>query len=505
MFCPNCGTKNEDDAAFCGNCGTPLTQNTAQGTQDMVAGVQQENVQPVQEQAVEQQSNVQQPQGQFVGQQFNGQPQGGYAQQPQGQFGGQQFNGQPQGGYAQQPQGQFVGQQFNGQPQNGYVQQAPKKQFKVTKKMITIAAAVLAVVIAVVAFVCIGKSGSDYKKTAKKYAEAVLNCEWDKAYDMVNFPDSEFLTKDAYKLVNKDVTPKKPSVLTVTDSDLYSLGLNSQAAGSIGKEVKVVYSTPGASQSYMNLYMDVAPKKYMLFFRQYKVSSDSLVSADTMVRVPAGSKLSINGVEVNDSYKVSATGSSSKTQDSYKIPFLFDGANTIKVTGDLFEDYETTFSVSYDEDAFTVSTSNLKMKEEVLNALKTQAESDLKAIAEACLNNKDVSAINSRIYSENLSDVTKRYNYALQDCHTSSKDVKTLTLSNIKTNIKSANVTYDSDDGCPTAQVTLSYSKAGTYAYKSSEDKVRNGSGTESSDYIRYKYVNGTWMIYYLSIDLYIS
>ena len=22
MFCPNCGTKNEDDALFCGNCGT---------------------------------------------------------------------------------------------------------------------------------------------------------------------------------------------------------------------------------------------------------------------------------------------------------------------------------------------------------------------------------------------------------------------------------------------------------------------------------------------------
>lgn len=24
MFCPNCGTKNDDNAAFCSNCGTPL-------------------------------------------------------------------------------------------------------------------------------------------------------------------------------------------------------------------------------------------------------------------------------------------------------------------------------------------------------------------------------------------------------------------------------------------------------------------------------------------------
>ena len=24
MFCPNCGTKNDDDALFCGSCGTKL-------------------------------------------------------------------------------------------------------------------------------------------------------------------------------------------------------------------------------------------------------------------------------------------------------------------------------------------------------------------------------------------------------------------------------------------------------------------------------------------------
>ena len=24
MFCPNCGTKNDDDALFCANCGTKL-------------------------------------------------------------------------------------------------------------------------------------------------------------------------------------------------------------------------------------------------------------------------------------------------------------------------------------------------------------------------------------------------------------------------------------------------------------------------------------------------
>lgn len=32
MFCPNCGTKNEDDALFCGNCGTRLVIDVPQET-----------------------------------------------------------------------------------------------------------------------------------------------------------------------------------------------------------------------------------------------------------------------------------------------------------------------------------------------------------------------------------------------------------------------------------------------------------------------------------------
>ena len=32
MFCPNCGTKNEDEALFCGNCGTRLVIDVPQET-----------------------------------------------------------------------------------------------------------------------------------------------------------------------------------------------------------------------------------------------------------------------------------------------------------------------------------------------------------------------------------------------------------------------------------------------------------------------------------------
>ena len=49
MFCPNCGTKNEDDALFCGNCGTRLVIDVPQETPVQESVEEEPEVTPVQE------------------------------------------------------------------------------------------------------------------------------------------------------------------------------------------------------------------------------------------------------------------------------------------------------------------------------------------------------------------------------------------------------------------------------------------------------------------------
>ena len=49
MFCPNCGTKNEDDALFCGNCGTRLVIDVPQETPVQESVEEEPGVTPVQE------------------------------------------------------------------------------------------------------------------------------------------------------------------------------------------------------------------------------------------------------------------------------------------------------------------------------------------------------------------------------------------------------------------------------------------------------------------------
>ena len=128
MFCPNCGTKNEDEALFCGNCGTRLVIDVPQETPVQESVEEEPEVTPVQESVPV----------------------------------------QPQQVFGQQPvqQAQFTGQVSGQQPAN-------KKPARFPKGIIAIVAAGVAVIAAVIIFVCVGKNMTDYKKTAKQYVKAV--------------------------------------------------------------------------------------------------------------------------------------------------------------------------------------------------------------------------------------------------------------------------------------------------------------------------------------------
>lgn len=471
MFCPNCGTNNENDAVFCANCGTPLT-------------AEQPQVNPVQN-AQQPQVNVEQPQANATQGQFGGQPQ---VDATQGQFNNQQFVGQ--------------GQQFNSQSQFGaQAEQKPKKEFKLPfdKKKLPliggIAAAVLVVIIGLIVFINIGKKNGNYKKIAMNYVKAVEQCDWDTAYGLINLPDGEFLTKDAFTIAHKDSTGAQ--VVNISATDAFATVL---VPGS--KKVDVAYSTPTSSYNTETLTLEVSPKKRMLFFKQYKVSSESVLSKDSQIRVPKGLKLYLNDVEVAEGYKDS--NSSSSSYDTYKIPYLFEGTLKIKVTGDMVEDYETEKSIYGDENSYSVSSSSLKIKSDATNAVKSQAESDLKAFATAALGNKDYSNVNSLAHSS-YKDSMKTYytNNFVSYLHSSSREFSEFSLNNITTKISSDGYNVDSSDGNVYIKVSVSYKMTGKYTYKSSyssstEATARNASGSDSG-YITYKYDNGKWLISSLS------
>ena len=414
MFCPNCGTKNEDDALFCGNCGTRLVLDA------------QEAEAPV------------------------------------------------------QPQ-QIFGQQL----QQGAVQQ-PKKPFKINKKIIAIVAAVVVVVAALITFVAIGKNLTDYKKTAMKYVKAVAECEWNDAYALINVPDGEFLTKEAFINAHADVTGEKVEAIAAEDT------ITTYGKMPGNKSVKVGYYTASGRQN-KDVYLTVSNKHYMLFFKKYKVSSENIVVKDCKVRVPKGLTLYVNDKVVGDAYKTNASNNDSSSE-TYVIPYLFYGKNDIKVAGDFIEEYTTQLYAANEGDSVTIGSYNIKYSDDKLEDIKTQAKTDVDAIVSAVRDKKDFSSISERVAADEKKNVESSYKNISDSYNDKYKTVSELKLTKFTASISDTSFRVDSDDGCPIMKIGL---KLG-YSYKiqySSSDKANDKTNTSNSAYIYYKYEDGTWKI----------
>ena len=236
MFCPNCGTSNDEGALFCVNCGTRLefepvvTEGSAASDDNAVP------------------------------------------QQPEVQTA--QVNVQPQ-----------VTPMYE-QPQNGTMGNSAKKPFKLSKKVVIIGAVVVAVIAAVIVFICVGNSLTNYKKTAGSYVKAVEECDWAKAYSLVQIPDSEFLTKNAFITAHSEATGSAVGNMRVIDS------FSSKGRLPGNKAVSVIYTTATGADS-QDLLLTVTDKHYMLFFKKYKVSTEDTVVSDCTINVPKGLTLFI--------------------------------------------------------------------------------------------------------------------------------------------------------------------------------------------------------------------
>ena len=417
MFCPNCGTKNDDDAVFCENCGTRIMEES--------------QVPPV--------------------------------------------------------------------------PSVPPQQpvaFKLSKNVIGLIAAVAAVIVAVIVFVSVGKSVTDYKKLAVKYVKAVEEGNWDKAYSLMNLPESEFLTKEAYIKVNEEKSVA--TVMNITAQDVSALKEKYDVNAALGsKVVAVTYACPGASSKSKYVNLDKMDSKTMLFFDRYKVSSHGSVAFDSVVKVPSGSKLYINGTEVNRSYM--SDNKSTEKIDYYVIPFLFQGDNEIKVVSEYAEDIEEVVNFYGTGDIYSVSSSQLTYKSDMIEAAKNQAKQDLEKIVPAAVEQKKFSDIGLNCLASAETTLNNYYTRnALGECHSSYRDVKSLSLANVSVKESSSKVYTDSSDGLPYIKITASYSLTGSYVYKYNNE-TREGKSNSASASFSYKYNNGQWQLYNMSLGLYIS
>lgn len=537
MFCPNCGTKCDDGAVFCGNCGTALSNETETNAASVdtaaqsAAEITEEAAAPVEEKAEEKaaasvEEKVEEAAAHMeeekteetvasaekkaddtasvvppvtpitpvtpvtpVQPQFNNgqpaQPNNGAAmwsgQQPN------QFNGQPV-----QPQPN----QFNGQPLQQNAQKKAKKPFKIPVAAIVAVVAVVVIAIAAVVFTVIGKNSTDYKKTVKTYVEAVAKGDYEKAFNYVDLPESEFLTAEAFRMANGDAIVGDVTSLNV--SDAYA----TVAAVDV-KKVNVNYVLSIGKAENLTLDLKKSDEKFMLFFNKYEIMGDSLVKKDVVVIVPKGMSLKVNNIAVDSKYILSEDDAkeyyTSTKADVYKIPYIFIGIAKFTVCGDIIEEYE--YEQEYEGDDYDVAKVNLldksyKYKESILSDLQKQAETDFNAMLKAALDNKEIGSTSVNIASANKSSVENAYeSYFRGRLHRTSYYFDTMNVTNFKATTSGTSYSVVSTTGNPRVKVTLSFTSAGSYIYETTGNKYVQSERNSSSSYIYYVYEDGKWGI----------
>ena len=418
MFCPNCGTKNDDDALFCGECGTRLAEempeaaaNIAQQTQDMT----QQYYTPVQPAAPVPQPNE-------------------------------------------------------------------KKPFKVNK--LVVATIILAVVFvaSIAAFVTIGKNTYSAKKVATDYFNAIKNCDWDTAYDMMDISESEFINKDLFIKAMSDYTSDEEItkyMVSVQESDIEAVAT-------------VTYRVKGEDYNDdYNFVMNRQNKKNFLIFDSWKVSPKTFISKNIQVAVPNGAELYMDGKAVDESY---ISDESDDYTTYYVIPKLFNGYHTFNIAVGDFESDVEKYDVSYDGDYLSLQSINIdeKSQKEIID---TAYEYTTKLI-DAAVSGQQFSTVQDLFAEDIQEDAAYIYeNSFADDFYPYSKDdgITAVTLTDVTADIESYYIT----DGKLQVYITFDYHVKNDGVSKNWwTNELTNGTdeGDESSS-VELIYEDGKWLI----------
>ena len=237
-------------------------------------------------------------------------------------------------------------------------------------KMIALTELCLLVVCLVAAGMTVRKSFS-LERTAKRYVMHMANNEYDKAFEMLDVKKSDFISKKMYKMVNQDVYRDVVDRCYINYKDQ-----GSQAAVT----ADLIYQGENGSD-HLTFVMDNEKKN--LLFDNWKVNADNMILPYKLV-VPSGSTVTVDDVELDQSYKVSSEGGVD-SHDTYQIPEIFAGIHTVSVSQD---GMGTATSLQYVSEAGESSCyylEQLPLSEETMQQMVQQLASCLEQFMKAAM------------------------------------------------------------------------------------------------------------------------
>ncbi len=399
------------------------------------------------------------------------------------------------------------------------VDSAKAKSFLSAKKFIIIP--VVAVLVIVIAFASIGSSLFSPEKTVEAYYNALLEGDYDEMFKYTALPEGEFITAEAYTNAMKSIFEDEQMQLKNYGSfqikeasaeyyddyydDFYDGGnSNKEENSSPFRYYLVEFYDRNSGNTYTDEIMLIEQEsKKLLFFSDYKVSSEGLVARDASVAVSGDVQVAIDG-KILENPSTDEDG-----YNVYTIDAIFEGDHTITLTSDLYEPYEGEVGFYGDFDKTYIDASEvMQIKADILTTLEAQALSDIVVMYTNAMGQLGFPQDALKL-APNNENVVESYNELLNNVALKEDGTGLLSITFTSAEITSS---YYSDGKDYSVSVdengntTISFEAVLTYDYTSAHSvgwfnpQIENQTGTRNEEMrFNYVYSDGAWALSYLS------
>lgn len=449
MFCPNCGTENQDDSVFCESCGQRLDLPDNFGTD-----IRKENV------------NVAEPIPVY------------------------ENNREPS-----------LGVHISPVP---YSSPSPKGGLRKHMKIIL---PVLILLVLIIGFYCIGSSMSDPEKFVQNYVDELVSGDFQGAFDYMSFTETDFINSTSfeaymenssinYSEISHYVINKKST--TTSLSDLY----DSDEDNSLVKNYTVTYILNGSSvEKSFDVSLVKQKDNFLLFFDNYKVATDDMTSEVTFY-VPSGATLYFDDLELNESCNeyIGVTEPESNYYNyvgiplpTYYISSVFKGIHNVYVEHPSCEAYEMDIDTSTGN-FFLVQT--MYLSDDTMDALAAKTEEIVKIITAGAIAGDEFDSLEMDCTTDRESLNNIKASYADIASSLEKDTGEGLVSIDFKSFIDRSN-TYTVDcDMTYQCSVSFAYDYKGRYRVSGSSTNMKEQSGSNTGNAaITYAYENGQWVV----------
>ena len=268
----------------------------------------------------------------------------------------------------------------------------------------------------------------------------------------------------------------------------------------ISRTIKIEYALKNSdtATSTYTVKLVKSSKNKFLFFDNWKVVPEDMIAKNYSIRTLKEVKVFIDGKKLSKKYlsEDESNNEYESSLDIYKIPSIFKGTHKIEFKGDFIETYKDSLKIRANSE-YNYSYTNPDIKNDFIEVLEKKTEDIVKKIYEAALDDKNFKDLKlpCEIYEDTKDDLKDRYDDLVDNMkktsYASEIKVKSLKLNEFEITDQNSYI----DNGTISATISYKSEYSGEFVKKIDNKEEKKKDDGNITGTVSFRYDDGEWKI----------